>query len=328
MRPIIQCKDCGKSKEHKGRGLCNACYSKHWRTMNLERKRQSSREYARKKREKKGYKFKGQHIKEICSVCSGEFEKKVWNQKYCSTKCLNYYHNRTEKRKKSTERYVKTDKAKERYKRYRTKNYSKVLKREEEYRIKSGRSKTTFREGMINKCEVCGKEFQPTKFVPYRKYCSDKCSSKARATKYRERHPERMREAYEKYYNSEKGRFNILKKNIRKRTRLNKHVNNFLSYKQFQRILRRDVLCVYCGSDNEPKLDHIIPIHPISPISKEGDSSYNNFVVAYGPCNRSKSNKNVKTWCKEQGIEVPNIVKELLKKQKSQKRVSSYIKNS
>jgi hypothetical protein len=52
-------------------------------------------------------------------------------------------------------------------------------------------------------------------------------------------------------------------------------------------IFRRDnYICGYCGKHTEnPECDHIIPI------SRGGDSGYDNLITACKKCNRSKSNK-------------------------------------
>ncbi len=121
----------------------------------------------------------------------------------------------------------------------------------------------------------------------------------------RRNYPERIKEYNKKYHNSEKGKLKYTKHNHLRLSK--KYGNEFnLNQEEIKEIFERDKVCVYCGSDNNLELDHIIPI------SKEGKSIFKNFVVACRSCNPSKSNKDVYVWCKLQGIEVPKIVKELL----------------
>ncbi|MFW6129603.1 MAG: HNH endonuclease [Atribacterota bacterium] len=75
-------------------------------------------------------------------------------------------------------------------------------------------------------------------------------------------------------------------------------------------IIERDKNCVYCGNEDKLELDHIVPL------KKGGNSLFNNFVLSCDSCNRSKSGKDVFKWCKEQEIEVPKIIIDLLNEQK------------
>jgi len=126
--------------------------------------------------------------------------------------------------------------------------------------------------------------------------------------KIREKNKERITEYNQRYHNSDKGKIKYTRHN---HLRLSKKFGNEfnLSAKEVREIKERDKVCVYCGSDNRLELDHIIPI------SKNGKSVYSNFVMACRSCNPSKTNKDVFVWCKEQGIEVPKIVTELLNRQ-------------
>lgn len=76
-----------------------------------------------------------------------------------------------------------------------------------------------------------------------------------------------------------------------------------ISEEDFNRILERDKSCVYCGSKQNLTFDHILPI------SKGGKSDISNYVLACSKCNISKGKKNIFEWCKQKGIEVPNIIK-------------------
>ena len=100
--------------------------------------------------------------------------------------------------------------------------------------------------------------------------------------------------------------------------------------KTFRKIWHRDEgYCIYCEKLTNPNLpnyhpdstnyDHIIPIIKLNPqIHLFDPNGTLNMVMACHNCNLSKGKKDVIKWCKEQNIEVPNIVINLLNKQKEQ----------
>jgi len=110
------------------------------------------------------------------------------------------------------------------------------------------------------------------------------------------------------YYLSEQGQLSIKNCNHRKLA-LKKYRPTDLTRKKIREIFNRDKVCVYCGSNKNFELDHIVPL------TKGGNCMFNNFVLSCDKCNRSKSGRDVFYWCKLQGIEVPKIVLELLEKQ-------------
>ncbi len=126
---------------------------------------------------------------------------------------------------------------------------------------------------------------------------------------YKKENSKRVKGWYRKYNSSPKGKLNFTKQNHLRLSK--KYGNEFkLTQEDIKNIYERDKDCVYCGRNNHLELDHIVPI------SKGGESIFNNFVVACRYCNPSKGNKDVFDWCKSQGIEIPKIVLKLLKEQK------------
>jgi len=126
--------------------------------------------------------------------------------------------------------------------------------------------------------------------------------------KFREDNPELVKKYNQKYYTSPKGKINYTHHN-HKRLALIKERPCDLNNEKVKEIFKRDKVCVYCGSSKKLELDHIVPL------KLEGDSLFNNFVLACKKCNTSKSGRDVFYWCELKGIEVPKIVRELLKEQ-------------
>ena len=97
-----------------------------------------------------------------------------------------------------------------------------------------------------------------------------------------------------------------------------------ISRKDELKIIKRDIVCVYCktqvyrkGEEGFTKRKELTMDH-INPIENGGNNEFNNLVLACHICNSGKRTKNVLEWCKEKNIEVPEIVIELLKRQKEQ----------
>ena len=208
---VIVCKECNKEKPYHCKGLCETCYDRLW---------------MRQKRAK----FKIPPKKISCPVCNTVFLQSPYNKKFCSNKCYFGDYNiknrkkNIEKNKRYRERHPQ--KVRESWQKCNRENKEKRLQIYRNYRIKSGRSKTIFKEGMVNICKFCGNVFSPTKFVPYKKYCGSSCRSKAITKRWREKNPDKVYIAYKKYHNSLKGRWNVFKKNQRRRIYLNRHVVN------------------------------------------------------------------------------------------------------
>lgn len=80
-----------------------------------------------------------------------------------------------------------------------------------------------------------------------------------------------------------------------------------LTTRDIDKIFKRDIGCVYCNNIKNLSLDHI------TPVSKGGDTTFNNMVLACRSCNSSKRDKNVFSWCKSKNIIIPKIVISLLR---------------
>ncbi|MCG3218557.1 MAG: HNH endonuclease [Candidatus Heimdallarchaeota archaeon] len=128
---------------------------------------------------------------------------------------------------------------------------------------------------------------------------------KAYRKKYRAENLEKIKAEHRAYYKTPRGKA-VSDKFVHKRLTLLRDNEFDLTVDEICKIKARDKKCVYCNGDGKLELDHIIPL------SKGGASCYNNYVRACQKCNRSKSAKDVFKWCKNQGVEVPVIVRELL----------------
>ena len=93
------------------------------------------------------------------------------------------------------------------------------------FRIRSGRSKSTWSPDLVKNCKFCGRSFKPSKYQPWQKYCKRKqCvkerdrqkdiqwrknnpkKARERTHRWKRRHPERAKEVMRRYDRSEKGR--------------------------------------------------------------------------------------------------------------------------
>lgn len=126
-----------------------------------------------------------------------------------------------------------------------------------------------------------------------------------RLKKYREEHKEYFRDYKKARSKTPEGKLKI-KKHCQKRRALMKNSVFDLTSKEIEKIFKRDESCVYCNSIKNLTLDHIIPI------SKGGNTSFNNMVIACKACNSSKGNKEVFSWCTAKNQKVPSIVLSLL----------------
>lgn len=131
---------------------------------------------------------------------------------------------------------------------------------------------------------------------------------------YRENNRDYIKQLNRDYGKTKPGKLRQLKVNL-KRRQANRGSPFILTRHKLIQIGLRDKICVYCGNDSYMSYDHIIPI------SKGGNSNYNNLVLCCCLCNSKKGNKNVLRWCAEEKIPVPAIVVELLKKQKVQNKI-------
>jgi len=116
--------------------------------------------------------------------------------------------------------------------------------------------------------------------------------------RYSYKNPDRIREINKKYRQTPKG----IVYNLR---HINTRRNKFpikLSVKDFDFIKQRDKVCIYCGSSKDITLDHVYP---------NGATDLTNLVLSCRSCNSKKRTKNVFSFCREIGIEVPKIISQL-----------------
>jgi len=132
--------------------------------------------------------------------------------------------------------------------------------------------------------------------------------------RYAKKHPDIIKKKYARYYNSIKGTLNYLKKNERRKFKIEpKDVTIDL----ITTVNKRDKNCVYCGiklpekptNRNDVHYDHINPFKPFSET---------NMVRCCGSCNHQKSNADVLQWCQFKGYKPAKIVYILLKKNKEE----------
>ena len=75
------------------------------------------------------------------------------------------------------------------------------------------------------------------------------------------------------------------------------------SVREYVRDLERDKVCIYCGSEEDLSVDHLIPR------SLGGPDIGDNAILACKSCNASKSNKGVYEWYGlERRNEIPRVV--------------------
>ncbi|HLG24209.1 MAG TPA: HNH endonuclease signature motif containing protein [Candidatus Nanoarchaeia archaeon] len=125
--------------------------------------------------------------------------------------------------------------------------------------------------------------------------------------------PDKIKAKYARYYSSTKGIINHLKKNERKKFRIEP---KNITFELINVVNQRDKNCVYCGKSlpdkptnkNDVHYDHLNPFKPFSEI---------NMVRCCGSCNHQKSNADVLQWCEFKGYKPSKIVYDLLKKNKN-----------
>lgn len=227
------------------------------------------------------------------------------------------------KRNEANKRYYSKPEVKERKKKYKkqydidnkekNKEYGNKIRKRPEYkeRIKKWKedNKEYFKE--YSKTE----KYKKMKRQYNKKYYDKKRKDKLfvekelnRGREFRKNNPEKMKKYNQKYYTSHKGVINYTKHNHRRIALIKSRPFN-LTKEKIKELFERDKVCVYCGSNKNLELDHLIPLN------LGGNSLFINFVIACAKCNRSKSGREVIYWCKLQGIKVPEIVIKLLSKQ-------------
>lgn len=165
----------------------------------------------------------------------------------------------------------------------------------------------------------CGTSFIPNiRATNWQKYCSIKCQKRFIALDGYKKNPLIQNERSRKYRQSEKGKIsNRIRAKIysfNRKVSLRRSQGNLykLSRHDVEAFIKRDKCCVYCGSDDRLTLDHIVPI------SKGGNNSRQNIVLACVHCNSQKRDIEVIKWCAGKHISIPQVVLNLLSEQKSQ----------
>ena len=123
---------------------------------------------------------------------------------------------------------------------------------------------------------------------------------------------EKIRKKDKRYYNSIKGTLNYLKKNERRKFKIEPKE---ITVDLIMMVNKRDKNCVYCRKElpekstnrNDVQYDHL---HPFKPFSEF------NMVRCCGSCNHQKLNAPALEWCEFKGYKPAEIVYILLNKQK------------
>lgn len=212
--------------------------------------------------------------------------------------CKEYYE-------KNRDRILKNQK------KYRKKNRDKIREYDKEY------MKKYYQENKDRLMEY-GKEYyqknKEKRRKQNKKYCQE-CyqRNKEKRKEYYQNNKERISRREREYKKSEQGKLVKRKSYNKRRLKLKGYIKPIgISIEDQRRIIQRDKVCVYCGSDKKLSIDHIIPIN------NSGLNNFNNLVLACNDCNNRKQTKDVFKWCEEKGIKVPEIVVELLRAQQEQ----------
>lgn len=146
-----------------------------------------------------------------------------------------------------------------------------------------------------------------------RRRFNESIKSKEYHKKWNMTNPEKIKKKDVRYYNSIKGIVNYLKKNERRKFKIEpKNITPEL----ISAVNQRDKNCVYCGktlpdkptNKNDVHYDHLNPFKSFSEI---------NMVRCCGSCNHQKSNGHVLEWCEYKGYKPAKIVYDLLDKDKN-----------
>jgi hypothetical protein len=121
---------------------------------------------------------------------------------------------------------------------------------------------------------------------------------------FKERHPDRVKVKYEKYYNSIKGIINRLKKADKKKFDIE---NNNINFKLITDLDVKFLICPYCNGDFKPRFDYD-HLNPFKPFSES------NIVKVCSKCNQSKNNANLLEWMAFKKLNVSNTLKEMYSK--------------
>lgn len=80
----------------------------------------------------------------------------------------------------------------------------------------------------------------------------------------------------------------VRNKNAARRSRLKQAKTFYITNKEINKLINSP--CFYCGSKNQPSLDHIVPL------ARGGDHSIGNLTTACKPCNSSKGDSFITEW--------------------------------
>lgn len=179
-------------------------------------------------------------------------------------------------------------------KKYYQKNKEKEKKRRREYYYDN------FERESIVKAIWYQKNKEKIKKQKKEYYWSNRKKELERIKKYR--HSKEGKKTRKKY--KQNNRDLIYYHNLRRRKKV--RLTFSITKQEINQIYERDGCCIYCGSDENLTLDHIISV------DVGGHTVFNNMVVACQSCNSSKRNKDVFEWCDLNNVPVPNIIKELI----------------
>ena len=306
-----QCVKCGINEtKHKGHGLCYFCYNKHKHFNNenrcIECKKIISDNAIR------------------CNSCSSKINK--WAINYdkcieCGTIEIKHYSKGL---------------CRKCYNRIKMKEYLKGYKSPKKICIKCHEFKEHFARNLCQKCYFQRpeqKEKDRIRSIVYF-YKNHKRAKKRRREYMREYRKNLLNRKKQKLYDSLPER-KLKRKEYMKSAKGKASNRNHIykrkiklkglcqpidvPYKIQERILMRDKICVYCNSNQDLTFDHIISIN------KGGNNFEENLVIACNPCNGKKRDKDVFEWCKEQNIEIPKIVIELLNRQNEQQKLGELL---
>jgi hypothetical protein len=117
--------------------------------------------------------------------------------------------------------------------------------------------------------------------------------------------PDKVKAKSKRYYDSNKGIVNYLKKRDRRKFKM---FHEDLTIELIKSINDRDMDCIYCGKNLDGLKREYDHLNPFKPISKY------NIVRCCIECNRSKGNANVFEWCNFKGYTPSELIKELYSK--------------
>jgi len=187
----------------------------------------------------------------------------------------------------------------------------KTIKEKKEYHRK-------WREDNRDKAKASDEKFRKSdKRKEYLKKYAKTEKAKSYKKKWEEKNVEKRREysrnygksekgkiRFKRYYNTDKGTVNMLRKHDAKRLGIK---NSELTLEVVQMVNKRDKECVYCGCELNGNIeyDHI---NPFKPFSK------NNIARACNSCNKDKSRANMMEWMSFKGYKISKKLLDLYKK--------------